>query len=156
MVSEALMSHHMSDCGCCRRAPRIWELVGLVLMSAPRAAAPGTNECNQKHSKTGIERTEGFQWEKCLFVPAEILCSSFQILTTAWESAGGVWGGTRPLHLSSDPKELLMYLCITARRNWLQFCIIFYFFPRGAVIWVAPCSGDHVWIPRGAERQILE
>lgn len=89
------------------------------------------------------KKQQPFSGKKSLLVPAETLCSSLQILTTAWESAGESGGGPL-LYLCSGPKKLLAGLCVVTGTN-CNFASVF--FLRGAVMQVASCLGDHVWVP---------
>lgn len=125
MVSEPLISHPVSAPGC------FW-------VPHLRACGAGADEHSQslgswhqqlpeKHSEMGIGRAAAFQWEKCLFVPAEMLCSSFQTLTAAWGSVGGVWGGSNHFTSLLTPKS---YWCVRAQRPERAHCKFARFFSK--------------------------
>lgn len=61
----------------------IWEPVGLELNKHNQSLSSCHQQLPEKLSEMGIGGAAAFQWEKRLFVPAEMLCSSFQTLTAA-------------------------------------------------------------------------
>lgn len=65
---------------------------------------------------------------------------------------GGSLGGIQPLHFwPQRVTDVFVHNSQNEPTASLQG-----FFPRGAVILVSPCSGEHAWMPQGTEYQIFE
>lgn len=146
MVSEPLISHCLSIPGC------FW-------VPHSRARGAGADECSQslgswhqqlpeKHREMGTGIAAAFHWEKLRFVPAEMLCSSFQTLTAAWGSVGGVWGVSNHFTSPLTPKSCW---CIYAERPERIHCNFAGFFSKrsshlgGSVLWGSCLGAPRDW-----------